>query len=147
MTGYAKKFNKNVTMSFRVNDKQFLKFYNTIWEKIEKLMKIDFESKPVYGDNDKYIKTKIKIYENSIVTNFHNKKIPKEKVSCKCLSIITIHLVIKANKKYYPQTHLGECEYIQEKIKTKNYIDEDLENSGSDSESNNETESDIDNEE
>ena len=77
MTGYAKKFNENIKMSFRVNDKQFLKKYNTIWEKIERLMNIDFESKPVYGDNDKYIKTKIKIYENSIVTNFHNKEIPK----------------------------------------------------------------------
>ena len=70
-------------MSFRVNDKQFFKKYNTIWEKIEKLTNIDFESKPVYGDNDKYIKTKIKIYENSIATNFHNKKIPKEKTPCK----------------------------------------------------------------
>ena len=35
MTGYAKKFNENITMSFRVNNKQFLKKYNTIWEKIE----------------------------------------------------------------------------------------------------------------
>ena len=52
--------------------------------------------------------------------------------------------VIKANKKYYPHTFLEECKYVQEKIKTENYIDEDLE---SDSESNNETESDIDNDE
>ena len=42
-------------------------------------MKINFESKPVYGDDDKYIKTKIKIYADSMVTNFHNKKIPTEK--------------------------------------------------------------------
>ena len=42
-------------------------------------MKTNFESKPVYGDNDKYIKTKIKIYTDSINTNFHNKKMPKEK--------------------------------------------------------------------
>ena len=35
-------------------------------------MKIDFESKPVYGDDDKYIKTKIKTYEKSIIRNFHN---------------------------------------------------------------------------
>ena len=27
-----------------------------------KVLKINFESKPVYGDDDKYIKTKIKIY-------------------------------------------------------------------------------------
>ena len=146
MTGYVRKFNENSAMSFRVKDKQLLKNYNKIWEKIEKLMKIDFESKPVYGDDDKYIKTKIKTYEKSIITNFHNKKTPKEKASCKCLSIIMIDSVIKANKKYYPQTLLEECKYIQEKIKTENYIDEDLEISESDSDTDNETESDIDNE-
>ena len=70
---------------------------------------------------------------------------PKEKAPCKCLSIIMIDSVIKANKKYYPQTLLEECKYIQEKIKTENYIDEDLEKSESDSDSNDETESDIDN--
>ena len=58
-----------------------------------------------------------------------------------------IDSVIKANKKYYPKTLSEECKYIQEKIKTENYIDEDLENSESDSNSNDETESDIDNEE
>ena len=55
--------------------------------------------------------------------------------------------VIKSNKKYYPRALLEECKYIQEKIKTENYINEDLENSESDSDSNDETESDIDNEE
>ena len=53
----------------------------------------------------------------------------------------------KANKRYYTQTLLEECKYVQEKIKTENYIDDDLEKSESDSESNNETESDIDNDE
>ena len=38
MTGYAKKFNEIVTMSFRANNKQLLKNYNKIWEKVEKLM-------------------------------------------------------------------------------------------------------------
>ena len=72
MIGYTRKFNENVTMSFKVNDKQLLKNYNKIWKKIEELMNIDFESKPVYGDDDNYIKTKIKIYAKSIITNFHN---------------------------------------------------------------------------
>ena len=102
MTGYFKEFNWIITMSFRVNNKQLLEKYNKIWEKVEKLMRIDFESKPVYGDDDKYIKTKIKIYAGSMVTNFHNKKIPKEKAPCKCLSIIMLDSVIKVNKKYYP---------------------------------------------
>ena len=61
MTGYVRKFDENATMSFIVKDKKLLKSYTKIWETIEKLMKINFESKPFYGDDDKYIKTKIKI--------------------------------------------------------------------------------------
>ena len=72
---------------------------------------------------------------------------PKEKAPCKCLSIIMIDSVIKGNKKYYPQTVLEECKYMQEKIKIENYINEDLENSESDSDFNDEAESDTDNEE
>ena len=100
MTGYARKFGENATMSFIVKNKQLLKKYTKIWEKIEGLMKINFESKLVYSD--KYIKTKIEIYTGSIITNFHNKKMPKEKAPCKCLSIIMIDSVIRVNKKYYP---------------------------------------------
>ena len=104
MTGYAKEFYENAPMSFRANNKQLLNNYNKIWKKVETLLRIDFESKPVYGDDDKYVKTKIKIYAGSMITNFLNKKMPKEKVSCKCLSIIMLDSVIKANKKCYPQT-------------------------------------------
>ena len=147
MTGYAKKFDENATMSFRANNKQFLKNYNKIWEKIAKLLKIEIESKPVYGDDDKYIKTKMKIYADNVITNFQNKKMPKGKSPCKCLSITMLDSVIKANKKYYPQTFLEECKYVQEKIKIENHIDDDLEKSESVSDSNYETKSDIDNDE
>ena len=46
-----------------------------------------------------------------------------------CLSIIMMGSVIKANKKYYPQTLLEECKDAQEKLKTQKLIDEDLEKS------------------
>ena len=147
VTGYAKKFDENATMSFRANNKQFLKNYNKIWEKIAKLLKIEIESKPVYGDDDKYIKTKMKIYADNVITNFQNKIMPKGKSPCKCLSITMLDSVIKANKKYYPQTFLEECKYVQEKIKIENHIDDDLEKSESVSDSNYETKSDIDNDE
>ena len=42
-------------------------------------MRIDFESKPVYGDDDKYIKTKLKIYAGSMIANFHNRKCQTKK--------------------------------------------------------------------
>ena len=147
MTGYARKFDENATMSFKANNKQLLKNSNKIWEKVEKLLKIDFESKPVYGDDGKYVKTEMKIYAGSMITNFHKKKVPKEKAPCKCLSIIILDSVIKANKKYYPQTLLEECKYVQEKIKIENFIDDDLEKIESDSDSNDEIGSDIDNDE
>ena len=82
-----------------------------------------------------------------MITNFYDKKMPKEKAPCKCLSIIMLDSVIKANKKYYSETLLEECKYAQQKIKIENHIVDNLEKSESDSESNDEIESDIDNDE
>ena len=82
-----------------------------------------------------------------MITNFQSKKIPKEKVPCKCLSLIMLDSVIKTKKKYYPQTLLEECKYQPEKVKTENLIDHDLEKSLSDecdNNSNDETEFDND---
>ena len=88
-----------------------LKKYNQIWKRVETLLKIKFDSEPAYGDTDKYIKRKMKIYAGSMIANFQSKKMPKEKAPCKCLSIIMLDSVIKAKKKYYPQTSLEECKY------------------------------------
>ena len=132
MTGYVRKFEGNTTMSFKISDKQLLKKYNQIWKRVEKLLKIEFDSEPVYGDNDKYIKTKIKIYAGSMITNFQSKKMPKEKAPCKCLSIIMLDSVIKAKKKYYPQTLLEECKYEPKKTEMVILIDDDLEKGLSD---------------
>ena len=52
-----------------------------------------------------------------MTANFQSKKMPKEKAPCKCLSTIMLDSVIKAKKKYYPQTLLEECKYEQERIK------------------------------
>ena len=84
MTSCAKKLGFNLTMSFKISDKQLLKKYNQIWKRTEKLLKIKFDSKPVYGDDEKHIRTKIKAYGDSVTTNFHNKKISKEKAPCIC---------------------------------------------------------------
>ena len=52
-----KHFDSNKAMSFKVSDNKLLKKYTKIWEKVSNLMNIKFDSEPVYGDNDKYIKT------------------------------------------------------------------------------------------
>ena len=97
MIGYVKQFVSNKTMSFMVSDNKLLKNYNKIWEKINNLMNIEFDSEPVYGNGDKYIKTKIKIYEDRVDTNVQGKKVPKENVSYKCLSLIMLDSVISVN--------------------------------------------------
>ena len=86
MTSYINKFKDKKTkittstMSLMVKDKQLFKNYNKIWEKIESLMRKKFDSKLFYGNDDnKCIKTKIKTFKDSIITNFYNKKVPEEK--------------------------------------------------------------------
>ena len=41
-------------------------------------MNIKLDSECIYGDNDKYIKTKIKMYEDRVNTNFQGKKYQKK---------------------------------------------------------------------
>ena len=60
MIGHVQNFYSNKTMSFKVGDNKLLKKYKKIWEKISNLMNIEFDSEPVYGDNDKYIKSEYK---------------------------------------------------------------------------------------
>ena len=55
MIDYVRKFEGNATMSFKINDKQLLEKFNQICKRVEKLLNIEFDSKPVYGDNGKYI--------------------------------------------------------------------------------------------
>ena len=41
-------------------------------------MNIEFDSESVYGDSDRYIKTKTKIHDDKVNTNFQGKEVPKE---------------------------------------------------------------------
>ena len=126
MTGYVKHFDSNKTMSFKVSDNKLLKKYNKIWGKVGNLLNIEFDSELVYGDVDKYIKTKIKMYGDRVNTNFQGKKVPKENALYKCLSLIMLDSVIRVNKKYYPQTLLEECKYVIRKNKMENLINNDF---------------------
>ena len=99
MIGYVTHFDSNKTMSFKVSDNKLLKKYKKIWEKIGNLLDTEFDSELVYGQVDKYIKTKIKMYGDRVNTNFQGKKVPKENASYKCLSLIMLDSVIRVNKK------------------------------------------------
>ena len=89
-------------------------------------MSIKFDSEPIYGDVDIYIKTKIKTYGDKMNTNFQDQKVPKENATYKWTSLIILDSVIKVNKKYYPQTLLEHCKYAIKKNKMENLINHDL---------------------
>ena len=79
-------------------DSKLLKKHTKIWERVSSLKNIKFNSEPVYGDNDKCIKTKTKLYGDKISTNFQSKKVPKENASYQCLSLIMLDSVIRVKK-------------------------------------------------
>ena len=131
MIGYVKYFDDSKTMSFLTNDKELLKEYTKVWEKIRDLIGKKFDAEPVYGD--KYKKPTIMSYNNDIRTNFHgegnNRKVPKESCSYKCLSLISLDSVIKMGKKYYLQILLEECKYKLTKKNVKDLVTGDFHSS------------------
>ena len=50
---YVKHFDGNKTMSFKVKVRKLLKKYIKIWKRVSSLMNIEFDSEPVYDNNDK----------------------------------------------------------------------------------------------
>ena len=93
--------------------------YNEIWEVIRKLLKVKFAVNPVR--DDKYLVTKLKIFNKINRTTFNNNKndIPTERNHYICFPAIDIDSVLKIdNKRAYPQAYLKQCKY---KLKKRNY--------------------------
>ena len=78
MIGYVQHYDSHKTMSYKVSDNKLLRKYSKIWERLGNLLNIEFDTEPVHGDVDKYIKTKIIMHEDRVNTNFQGKKVPKE---------------------------------------------------------------------
>ena len=106
-------------------------WYNTlkICSKIRSIMgrkKID--SDLVF--DAKYLKTKIKSYDDKITTNFYGKA-PKKRYECVCFSAIVINSVFKLCKSYFRQTFLEECKHKIKKKVIKSFVENDRESSSS----------------
>ena len=130
--------------SFLIKDDELLEKYNEIWEKVKNSLKKEFDSEPVY--NEKYLKTKIKSYNEKINTNFHDNKIPKESSQFICLSVILIASVFRTGKNHYPQVFLKECKYVVKEKKIPKYIIDHIEiSSDSDRENSDEENADEEN--
>ena len=91
-------------MSLKIEDDEVYMKYQSIWNKIKKLLGgIKLSSDVIY--DDQYIKTKVKTFK-MVKTLFSDDIIPEERVECECLSCISVDSVLKTEKKHYPQVYL-----------------------------------------
>ena len=126
LTGYAKHFDANNTyINFLVTDKELLKKYNKIWDKIKSLFKKEFDKKPLY--NNRYITAKEDVYNGTefkykvLRDNKHCNYIsiePKNDSRYAYLSIILLDSVLIKSNKHYPQIFLKKWLYAKDKEAT-----------------------------
>ena len=96
-------------MSFLIEDESVYLKNTKIWNKIKKLLGVKFHSQPIH--DDKYIKTKVKAFGETINTLFSNNKVPKEKNHYVCIAAICVDSMLKIEGKNYPQVYLEQCKY------------------------------------
>ena len=126
MNGNIKYFDDGgKNMSFVMDDEEIYEKYNEIWEVVRKLLKAKFTVGPVR--DDKYIITKLKIFNGTNRTTFAKDTIPFEKNYYNCIPAIDIESVLKTdNKRTYPQTYLEQCKYKLKKRRVVNFIDDEI---------------------
>ena len=135
MDGYIKYFDDGgKNMSFVTDDEKIYQKYNEIWEVIRNLLKIDFTVNPVRDDI--YLVAKLKIFDRINRTTFNNNNcIPMERNHCICIPVIDFDSVLKIDKRAYSQAYLEQCKYKLKKRKIVNYIDDEIIDEYSDSDS------------
>ena len=143
MDGYIKYFDDGgKNMSFVTDNEKIYKKYNEIWEVVRNLLKIDFTVNPVRDYI--YLVAKLKIFDRINRTTFNNNNyIPMERNHYICIPVIDIDLVLKIDKRAYPQAYLEQCKYKLKKRKIVNYIDDEIIDEDSDSDYDDNVDSDY----
>ena len=95
------------------------------------ILNVKFHSQPIY--NDKYIKTKVKTFNNMINTHFLGDKIPQKIIHYVCIAATCIDSVLRVDKKNYPRVYLEQCKYKTRKRKLVDFIDDEVDISSGDS--------------
>ena len=100
MSGYIKYFdNGGKIMSFESEDESAYLKYTEIWNNIKDILNVKFHSQPIY--DDKYIKAKVKTFNNMINTLFSGDQVLKERIYYVCIAAICIDSVLRVDKKNF----------------------------------------------
>ena len=85
---YGDKYKNNKLMFLGIDDEKLLEKHKTIWSKIEDLKNIELNALPVY--DDRYIKSKIRTYDDKVYTNFHDLNVLEGDIEYESFTIISI---------------------------------------------------------
>ena len=111
-------------MSIKIEEESVYLKYAKIWNKIKSILNVKFHSQPIY--DDKYIKTKVKTFNNTVNTLFSGDEIPKERIHYVCISAIFMDSVLRTDKKNYPQVYLEQCKYKIKKRELVSFINDEI---------------------
>ena len=126
MNSYIKYFeNGGKNMFFLIKNSEVWQKYEDIWDVIINKLGIKFHSQPIY--ENKYLKVKVREFNDNIKTNFLGNNVPEENTYYTCIACITLDSVLKMNKKNYPQVFLEECKYKVKQVRTPKFINTELE--------------------
>ena len=134
MDRYIKYFDDGgKNMSFVTDDEKIYEKYQEIWEVIRNLIEINFTINPIR--DYKYLVAKLKIFDRINRTTLNNNSILMEKKNYIYIPVIDIDSVLKIDKRAYPQAYLEQCKYKLKKRKIVNYINDEIIDEDSDSDS------------
>ena len=98
MTGCIKYFeNGGKNISFVVKNDDVLDKYNEILDNIKETLTIKFHNVPAY--DEKYIKNKVREFNDVIKTSFLSDEMPKENEHYTCIGCVTNDSVMRIEKK------------------------------------------------
>ena len=117
--------------TFKIEEESVYLKYIDIWNKIKSILNVKFHSQAIY--NEKYIKSKVKTFNNTINTLFSGDEIPKKRVHYVCISAICIDSELRTDKKNYPQAYLEQCKYKMKKRELVSFTDDEVDLSSYDS--------------
>ena len=81
-------------------------------------LKNELDALPVY--DDRYIKIKIRKYDNKVQTNFQGLHVPEDGVEIETFAITSVNSLLAYDWKYYLRAYLDNCTYT---IVSKKIID------------------------
>ena len=116
----------NKLLSFGIDDVKLLEEYEAIrsYFKIEDSKNIELNALPVC--DDRYIKTKIRTYDDKVYSNFRGLIVPKDYIECESFRVISIDSLLLYQHKCYLQVYLDTCTYIIANKQITGYLDDNL---------------------